>query len=67
MIIQDQNCFSLLEWVMHLTMLTLLFLSFQAHVICLFVGVVLAVSSHFREKERNCAVIFHFVITDNRS
>lgn len=46
--------------------LALLFLSFEAHVICLFVGAVLAVSSHLREKE-NCAVIFHCVITDNRS
>lgn len=40
-------------------------MSFEACVICLFVGAVSAVSSH-SENKGNCAVIFHFVITDNR-
>lgn len=66
MIIQEQNYLPLLKFVRHLTCWFCSFCHLKP-VICLFVGAVSAVSSHFREKERNCAVIFHFVITDNRS
>ena len=64
MIIPEQNHLSLLKFVGH-SMCWFLPCHLKP-VICLFLGAISAISSHFRKKERNCAVIFHFVITDNR-